>query len=88
MLRVNSFGYNGVFVSLESDKCMLYTAKFVRWTDDPGIGLFECSDGKNRLIPSCALIEPEGKSRKELMDMLPKQTYEEGKVMFGTPNSS
>lgn len=53
--KVHNFVYGGLFVSMKKGVAD-YTAEFKEWTKDPGIGLFECSDGKSRLIPSCCLI--------------------------------
>jgi hypothetical protein len=53
--NVEPFIYNGFSVQ-SSKKPVNYTAKFINWTQDPGIVVCECSDGKERLIPSCCLI--------------------------------
>lgn len=53
-----------------------YTAKFVEWTRDPGIAVFECSDGKLRLIPTYAI--------KGDHQILPEQDYS-NKIYFGGP---
>jgi hypothetical protein len=51
---VRHYDYNGFYVKCLG-KMTLFTATFKEWTNDPGIGLFECSDNVDRLIPSCAL---------------------------------
>lgn len=78
MFRVRNFEYNGFFGrSLKG--FAPYKAKFKEWTSDPGIGVFECSDGKERLIPTFALI---GEAPLNLPEQ-PKTG-----VMFGSPCKS
>jgi hypothetical protein len=55
-LKVENFYYNGIFVSPEKGYAS-YTATFEKWTNDPGVALFLCSDGKERLIPTCQLFD-------------------------------
>lgn len=72
-----NFEYNGFYgKKLEGDAA--FRGKFVRWTDDPGIAVMECSDGNKRLIPSFAVT-----SRVKVW---PKQ--KKGTVMFGMASSS
>lgn len=87
--RVKQFEYNGFFGKVNNDVFMLYTANFIRWTDDPGIALFECSDGFKRLIPTFALEPSGGKVRgcPSPTDLLPRQSYE-NKVLFGAASQS
>ena len=54
-LPVERFRYNGFCGEGMAPEDAGYTAKFVRWTIDPGIGIFICSDGKYRLIPTYAV---------------------------------
>lgn len=75
--EVENFVYNGFIVQSKKGKAK-YTATFKEWTNDPGIALYACSDGKDRLIPSCCLIG-DGK--------LPKQEYT-NKVLFGKKSTS
>ena len=74
LYKVQNFSYNGF-----CGKLMLgmtsYQAKFKKWTNDPGVGIFGCSDGKERLMPTFAL-----KGLKE--HPLPEQDMSK-KVMFG-----
>lgn len=79
MFKVIVFVYNGFFVDHpRGDKVIAdYTAEFVEWTNDPGIGVFKCSDNRERLIPSCSLIGD--------LSSLPEQSME-NKVFFGTPS--
>lgn len=51
---IRHFDYDGFGGSLREGYAP-YTAVLVRWTLDPGVGLFLCSDGKQRLIPTFAL---------------------------------
>lgn len=74
LYKVQNFSYNGFMGELLPNMTS-YQAKFKEWTNDPGIGVFECSDGKERLIPTFAL--------KELKEYpLPEQDMSK-KVMFG-----
>ena len=54
MLKVKNFEYNG-FYGRTLNGHAPYTAEFEKWTADPGIGVFTCSDGKNRIIPTFAI---------------------------------
>ena len=72
--EVENFTYNG-FVGRHLPGKASYTATFVEWTDDPGVATFLCSDGKERLIPTFALIGDQSG--------LPKQDYS-NKVYFGS----
>ena len=53
--KIKNFNYNGFFVESLLGIAPYKAIKLVKWTNDPGIGEFLCSDGKNRLIPSCQL---------------------------------
>jgi hypothetical protein len=76
--KVQNFKYNGFMV--DNQKGITdYTAKFIEWTQDPGIAKCNCSDNKIRLIPSCCL-----KGNKSL---LPKQNYT-NKLIFGEISNS
>lgn len=52
--KVQNFSYNSFYGELLPNMAS-YRAQFKRWTNDPGIGVFECSDGKERLLPTFAL---------------------------------
>ncbi len=54
--EVYEFTYNGFYGNLNSNKKMNYIATFKKWTNDPGVGVFECSDGKERFIPTFAIV--------------------------------
>lgn len=54
VMLVENFMYNGLFVQRQVGYAG-YTATFKEWTEDPGIAVCECSDGQERLIPSCCL---------------------------------
>jgi hypothetical protein len=78
MYNVKTFEYNGFFVSFTGGEAV-YTAEFKEWTTDPGIARCICSDGKERLIPSCALV---GVMHNDL-PVQPKSG-----VLFGSPSKS
>ncbi len=80
MYKVKEFDYNGLFVNFTGGEAS-YTAEFSEWTRDPGIIRCKCSDGKERLIPSCALV---GLKYKDL----PGQTDMIEGMFFGLPSSS
>jgi hypothetical protein len=77
---VRNFDYNGFFGSI-SEGYVKYRATFKHWTSDPGVAMCKCTDGLERLIPTFAL---EGFNVKDYR----KQTYENGKTMFGMPCKS
>jgi len=54
-MKVLKFTYNGITGKLGPGAAD-YEAEFLKWTDDPGIGVFSCSDGKERKIPTCAVV--------------------------------
>lgn len=78
MFQVENFKYNGFSVQSKPGIAN-YTANFKNWTNDPGIALCECSDNKERLIPSCCLIGDK--------NILPKQDMS-NKVYFGNLSNS
>lgn len=78
--KVSKFEYNGFSVKVEQDLTN-YTAKFDHWTEDPGIVACICSDGINRLIPSCCMVGFSVKNH-------PKQVYKDSPIMFGRPATS
>lgn len=80
-LEILNFEYNGFYGKLIGGEAE-YTAEFKEWTNDPGVGVFICSDGKERLIPTFA-IKP-----LETVKSLPKQSYEHGMLLFGAPSKS
>lgn len=80
-MKVKNFSYNG-FMGKLLDGHASYEAKFKSWTNDPGVMVCSCSDGKDRLIPTFAL-------EKDPSEYIPKQKYTgKGKVMFGSPSHS
>ena len=79
-MKVKNFEYNG-FYGKDLEGYADYTAEFKCWTDDPGIARCECSDDIERLIPTFAL---EG---FKVVDYH-KQTYPNGKQIFGPPCKS
>lgn len=80
-MKVRNFIYNGMFVN-ELPGFADYSAEFVEWSKDPGMALMNCSDGKQRLIPSFCVDED-----------LPTQTghtiaSDENPIVVGQPSSS
>lgn len=53
-LPIQNWSYNGFSGQLK-EGLTSFTGKFIAWTNDPGIALIKCSDGKDRLIPSYAI---------------------------------
>lgn len=82
IFRVKRFVYDG-FSGYETEGLTDYSARFKRWTPDPGVAFFQCSDGKERLIPTFALL---ARRMKENLKKLPQQ--EKTGVLFGAPSSS
>lgn len=80
VFRVQRFEYSG-FSGITRDGLTDYSARFIEWTPDPGVGLFQCSDGPKRLIPTFALL-----GRKKHFKLLPKQP--KTGVLFGAPSNS
>jgi hypothetical protein len=82
---VQNFIYNGFFVQLLPNKTKYTVNSLINWTQDPGIGLFLCSDKKERLIPSCCLSKDFLLTQKKR----PKLNPFKGKgVLFGEPAKS
>lgn len=52
---MRNFNYDG-FGGMLREGFAPYTAELVEWTLDPGVGKFQCSDSKVRLIPTFALV--------------------------------
>ena len=52
---VCEFEYNGFGGTSNKDVIMPYTARFYRWSGDPGVAVMRCSDGKERYIPTYAM---------------------------------
>jgi len=76
--KIRNFRYNGFYGEYLPGEAP-YTATFIEWTKDPGVAIFRCSDGQERLIPTFALIGDQ--------KMLPEQDYRD-KVYFGNPSHS
>ena len=63
MMRLNypfpfsvwKFSYDGFGGQCDRKVVMPYTARFKAWSGDPGVARMECSDGKERLIPTFAI---------------------------------
>jgi hypothetical protein len=83
--QVQNFTYNGFYVTSRMGIASYKVEKLINWTKDSGIGLFLCSDKKERLIPTCQL------SREFLNELPPQPKLEPLKgdgVLFGTPSNS
>ena len=52
---VYKFTYDGFGGQVNKNVIMPYTARFKKWSGDPGVALMICSDGTKRWIPSFAL---------------------------------
>lgn len=53
--RIENFTYNGVFVIPKPGFAKWWILEFIKWSNDPGIAIFRCSDGKDRYIPTCQI---------------------------------
>ncbi len=53
--QVCEFEYDGFGGTCNREITMPYTAKFREWSGDPGVVVMDCSDGKQRLIPTFAM---------------------------------
>ncbi|RLF87253.1 hypothetical protein DRN34_02245 [Thermococci archaeon] len=58
-----------------------YRAQFIRWSGDPGVAVMQCSDGKERFIPTFAL-------RGAYLALPNDNTAFEDKLMFGRVSNS
>jgi len=87
-MNINNFVYDGICVH-ERYGIAPYTVEFIKWTDDPGIFLGKCSDGKDRLIPSCQVVHinplPPMPSYAALKRKMKKANI---LIHVGTPSSS
>ena len=79
-MKVENFSYDG-FGGRATGGYASYTAEFKCWTEDPGVAVCSCSDGKERLIPTCYL---DGFK----MSDYPKQDTENKEFYVGEPCSS
>jgi hypothetical protein len=77
MYNVLNFSYDGIFVRPKAGLAT-YTAEFVKWTDDPGIAIFKCSDGKDRKLPACQIQDFDIKRHPE--QILPQRRLDERKA--------
>ena len=77
MFKIENFEYNGFFGKMLPGYAP-YTAEFIEWTEDPGIALCQCSDGKKRRIPGFAM-----EGDHETLPVQPKTG-----VLFGPPAHS
>lgn len=77
--EIEEFTYNGFYGDSNPEVIMPYQAKFKEWTQDPGIAIFECTDGEERYIPTFAVVG----FRLEHVD-----SQEKSGMMFGLSCSS
>jgi len=54
---IYNFEYNG-FCGRRTGGAASYTAQFIDWTNDAGIALMRCSDGRDRRVPAYAIEGP------------------------------
>ena len=86
--KVRNFEYNGFMGRMLKGYAKFKVVSFIKWTTDPGIGKFGCSDGEERLIPTWAFSGPKGEEKyKEIKALIPEQP-KENFVMFGAPSGS
>jgi len=78
LFDIAGFSYNG-FMGRLTGKPTGYKASFVKWTPDPGVGVFKCTDGKERNIPTFAVVG---------FDVADFPEQEKTGVMFGSPCKS
>ena len=83
--QVQNFTYNGFFVQFRKGFAKYTVKEFIKWTLDPGIGLFMCSDKQERLIPSCCL---DTEYRKTLPEEPKLNPFAGIGVLFGEPSKS
>lgn len=79
-MKVENLSYDG-FGGRATGGYASYTAEFKCWTEDPGVAVCFCSDGKERLIPTCYL---DGFKTSDY----PKQDTENKEFYIGEPCSS
>jgi len=83
--RVENFKYNGFMVESREGYAPYTADTFIGWTNDPGVGEFKCSDGKERRIPSCQISTEYRKS----LPPRPKLNPLKGEgVLFGRASES
>ena len=85
--EIIDFKYDGFGVESFNTVASYKIDKFIKWTNDPGIGKFLCNDGKERLIPTCQLNEYyliELPKRPNLNCFGPNATG----TLFGNPSKS
>jgi len=86
--KIRNFEYNGFYGRHLKGFAKFKVISFIKWTSDPGIGVFGCSDGKERLLPTWVFSDSKGKSEYgKIQELIPEQP-KENLVMFGSPSSS
>lgn len=83
--HVENFVYDGFQVISPPGFAAWTVTNFQKWTNDAGIGLFMCSDGIIRPIPTCCLNPMYYHSLPEEPNLRPLEGVG---VLFGTPSQS
>jgi len=52
-IKIHKFSYNGFGCIVHKGYANYTITGFMKWTVDPGVGVFACSDGQERMIPTC-----------------------------------
>jgi len=78
MYKVHNFTYNG-FCGKVEESLTAYEADFIKWTNDPGVGIFKCTDNIQRIIPTFAIVN---------FDYKLHPTQKKIGIIFGSSSSS
>lgn len=78
MYKVHNFTYNG-FCGKVEESLAAYEADFIKWTNDSGVAIFNCTDNIQRIIPTFAIIGFNSK-----LHPIQKKTS----IIFGSSSSS
>lgn len=88
-MSVEKFKYNGFFVQSKNGVYADYEiVKLSEWTMDGGIGKFLCTDGEERLIPTCQLSPEYAKELYETNPQPDRSAFKGKGVLFGQPSQS
>lgn len=85
--QIHHFRYDG-FGGSKTGGMTDYTATFKEWTNDPGIALMTCSDGKDRRIPGWAIEGWDRNYTKEQNLEPAKKAVEKMMIHISLPSSS
>ena len=81
---IANFKYDGMFIHPIKGFARYKAVSFVKWTTDPGVFVIRCSDGKDRLIPTCQTSE----EFKKNIPPQPKHPMAGKGFILGEPSSS